>query len=158
MDPLTFDRLEVGASWTSPGRTVTEADIVNFASTTGDFNPLHVDHDFASRTPFRKPIAHGLLGLAWVAGLQSGAPRVDTVAFLGIRNWQFLHPLFAGDTIHVECSVIGKEATGRRSGQVVWNHRLVKQNGQVCQQGEFVTLVRIDRKRDAAGDEGVAGS
>ena len=148
MDGLTFDRLEIGMNWTSPRRTVTETDIVQFAGMTGDFNPLHVDHDFASRSPFRKPIAHGLLGLSWVAGLQSNAPRVDTLAFLGIRNWQFVLPLFVGDTVFVQCEVTSKEETGRRSGQVIWTHRLLKLPDQICQQGEFVTLVRIDRRAD----------
>ena len=56
---LYFDDLEVGQEWTSGGRTVTEADIVNFAGFSGDFNPIHIDHEFAKTTPFRRPIAHG---------------------------------------------------------------------------------------------------
>ena len=43
MDALFFEDIAVGQSWTSPRRTVTEADVVNFATMTGDFNPLHVD-------------------------------------------------------------------------------------------------------------------
>ena len=46
---LYFEDIEIGQIWTSPRRTVTESDVVNFASTTGDFNPLHVDYDFAGK-------------------------------------------------------------------------------------------------------------
>lgn len=150
MQSLSFDDLNPGDRSTSPRRTVTETDIVMFAGMTGDYNPLHVDHDFAAQTPFRKPIAHGLLGLSWVAGLQSNSPRVDTVAFLGIRNWDFLQPIFAGDTVWVECEVLSREETGRKSGKVIWRHRLMKLPEVVCQQGEFVTLVRIDRQKRSA--------
>ncbi len=55
---LYFDDLEIGQEWLSSRRTVTEADIVNFAGFSGDFNPIHMDHEFAKGTPFRRPIAH----------------------------------------------------------------------------------------------------
>ena len=57
---LYFDDLEVGQEWVSGGRTVTESDIVNFAGFSGDFNPIHIDAEFAKGTPFRRPIAHVL--------------------------------------------------------------------------------------------------
>ena len=60
---LYYDDVDVGQDWESPGRTITETDIVNFAGISGDFNPIHMDHEFAKTTPFRRPIAHGLLVL-----------------------------------------------------------------------------------------------
>ena len=98
---LAFDDLAVGDEWESPRRTITETDVVNFAGLSGDFNPIHVDHELARRGPFRKPIAHGLLGLAVASGLSSHAPRVDTLAFLAILDWKFLQPIAFGDTIRV---------------------------------------------------------
>ena len=96
---LCFENLQVGQSWISPSRTITETDVVNFANSTGDHNPLHTDYEYAKRTHFRQPIAHGLLGLSWVAGLGSNHPSVNTVAFTTIRNWEFTRPLFFGDTV-----------------------------------------------------------
>src|SRR5207237_9810601 len=54
---LYFDDVEVGQEWESQGRTVTETDIVNFAGISGDFNPIHTDHEFCTTTPYRQTIA-----------------------------------------------------------------------------------------------------
>src|SRR5207249_9745743 len=75
---LGFHDLAPGDAWESPGRTVTEADVVAFAGLSGDFNPIHVDHEAARRGPFGRPLAHGLLGLAMASGLASHAPAVAT--------------------------------------------------------------------------------
>ena len=139
--PLCFEDIAVGQQWTSPRRTVTEADVVNFATMTGDFNPLHVDYDYAAKSPYRQPIAHGLLGLSWVAGLGSYSPSVQTVAFTAVRNWEFIRPLFFGDTVFVETTCLEKSPAGRKSGKVLWQRQLLNQSQQVVQQGTFETLV-----------------
>jgi len=140
---LFFDDLVVGDEWESPGRTVTEADVVGFAGLSGDFNPLHVDHEVARRGPFGKPVAHGLLGIAIVSGLASHAPLVATLAFLEIKEWKFLHPIHLGDTIHVITRVEALVARSRgRRGVVTWHRRLVDQRGRTLQEGRTQTLVR----------------
>ena len=58
---LFLEQLKLGATWTSPSRTVTETDVVFFAGMTGDYDPLHTDHEFAAKSHYGKPIAHGLL-------------------------------------------------------------------------------------------------
>jgi len=143
MDALFFEDIAVGQSWTSPRRTVTEADVVNFATMTGDFNPLHVDYDYAAKTPYRQPIAHGLLGLSWVAGLGSHFPNMNTVAFTAVRDWEFVRPLFFGDTVFVETTCMEKIPAGRRNGKVIWQRQLINQSQQVVQQGTFETLVAV---------------
>ena len=145
--PLCFDDLALGDEWESPRRTVTESDVVNFAGVSGDFNPIHIDHDTSSRGPFGKPIAHGLLGLAIASGLTSHDPRVDTLAFLGILEWKFLQPIFFGDTIQVYSKVTALEPRARgRRGVVTWHRRLVNQNGETLQEGMTQTLVHGKRK------------
>src|SRR5439155_16384461 len=81
---LYFDDVQVGQQWESLGRTVTEADIVNFAGLSGDFNPIHMDHEFCKATMYRKPIAHGLLILTISSGLSGAFPLMRTQAFLAI--------------------------------------------------------------------------
>src|SRR3954453_23083895 len=114
---LYFDDVEVGQEWESQGRTVTEADIVNFAGLSGDFNPIHTDHEFAKTTPFRKPIAHGVLVWAIGSGLGVNYPPMRTLAFLSIREWEFKGPVFIGDTVRVRPKVVEKQvrARGRRA-------------------------------------------
>jgi acyl dehydratase len=139
---LRLEDLAVGDEWASPSRTVTEADVVAFAGISGDFNPIHMDHELAAETAFRRPIAHGLLGLAIASGLSSFAPRVETVAFVAILEWKFLEPIAFGDTIHVISRVESIEPRGRgRRGLVTWRKELVNQHGRVAQTGLTQTLV-----------------
>ena len=81
---LYFNDVEVGQEWESLGRTVTQTDIVNFAGLSGDFNPIHMDHEFAKSTPFRQPIAHGLLVFSIGSGLGVSCPAMRTIAFIQV--------------------------------------------------------------------------
>lgn len=143
MSALDFNDLSLDDEWESPRRTITEADVVNFAGLSGDYNPLHVDFAAAQAGPFGRPVAHGLLGLAVASGLASQAPRVDTLAFLGILEWKFLQPIAFGDTIRVYSRVLALEPrSGGRRGVVTWHKRLVNQNEETVQEGRTQTLVR----------------
>lgn len=157
MDALCFDDVTVGQQWTSAARTVTQADVISFATTTGDFNPLHVDQEFASQGPYRKPIAHGLLGLSWVAGLGSTSPLMDTIAFTAVRQWEFLLPIFFGDTVHVVTRCLSKCVKGKKSGLILWERQLVNQRDQVVQRGNFETLV-VKRLESDSNDRSLAES
>src|SRR2546428_1201376 len=106
---LFFDDVAVGQEWESQGRTLTEADIVHFAGLSGDFNPIHMDHEFAKTTPFRRPIAHGLLVLSIGSGLGLYSPPMRTLAFLSIRDWQLLGPVVIGVTMRLRPHVLEKE-------------------------------------------------
>ncbi len=144
----SFEDLAVGDEWESPRRTVTETDVVLFASLSGDFNPLHVDHSSATNNPFGRPVAHGLLGLSIATGLISQAPRVDTVALLCILEWRFQLPIHFGDTIHAVSRVEALEPhTNGRRGIVTWHRRILNQDGNLVQEGRTQTLVRA-RSRD----------
>jgi 3-hydroxybutyryl-CoA dehydratase len=149
---LYFDDVEVQEEFTSGGRTLTETDIVNFAGVSGDFNPIHMDHEFAKTTPFRRPIAHGLLVFSIASGLSVQCPLIRTIAFLKVREWLFHGPVFAGDTLHVKTRVLEKTLRGRgRRGEIVWHRAVVNQEGKVVQEGAVVTVVeaRMLRERQA---------
>ncbi len=150
-DFLFLEDLKPGDSWTSAARTITETDIVFFAGMTGDFDPLHVDHEFAASTPYGKPIAHGILGLAWMAGLSSTAPRVRNLALINIEDWRFHRPVHVGDTLHALTVVESITPRGRRSGEVAWQRSLMNQRTECVQSGKIVTLV--SRRTPAARKE-----
>ncbi|MDX1927241.1 MAG: MaoC/PaaZ C-terminal domain-containing protein [Pirellulaceae bacterium] len=142
-----LENLSVGGCWFSEERVVTEADVHQFAEMTGDFDPLHIDPEFARTTPFGRQIAHGLLGLSFLAGLSSQAPRVSTVAFVRIDQWRFVKPIFLGDTVRVETRVVDLQNHGRKYGQVTWKRRLLNQNDEVVQEGLFVTIVNRESRQ-----------
>ena len=97
-----FDEIEVGEEYESPGRTVTEADIVLFAGVSGDYNILHTDAEFMKSSIFGERIAHGLLGLSIQSGLLSrGMQAYAALGQTGIR-WKFKNPIKIGDTIRVK--------------------------------------------------------
>ena len=155
---LYFEDLHVGDRWQSRGRTITEADVVNFAGITGDYDPLHVDHEFVKQTPFGKPIAHGLLGLSFVAGLGSHFPMVHTVAFVAVRHWEFLRPVYIGDTVLAVNEIAELKDLGRRRGTVLWKRQLVNQQGEVLQQGLFETIVSKSPTTTAATEKATAAT
>lgn len=152
---LCHEDLSVGDEWESPRRTITETDVVNFAGISGDFNPIHMDHQGAAQGPFRRPIAHGLLGLAVASGLAASSPRVETLAFLAIIEWKFLRPIFFGDTVHVLTRVLSVEPKSRgRRAIVTWQRRIVNQDDVTVQEGSAQTLVRGRGANDPAATGG----
>jgi acyl dehydratase len=122
----------------SPSRTVTETDVVAFACLTGDFNPLHMDAEAASRSHYGKRVAHGLLGLALAGGFsaQTGTNTGTAVGFVGIDEWRFKKPIFLGDTLHLKIVIEKLIPTSKPDRGVIYRReQLINQNGEVCQEG-----------------------
>ncbi|MGL6073648.1 MAG: MaoC/PaaZ C-terminal domain-containing protein [Fimbriiglobus sp.] len=139
---LYFDDLDTTTEWLSPGRTVTESDIMTYAGFSGDFNPMHIDEEYAKTTPFRRRIAHGFGVFSLASGLGLQAPMVRTIALSGVRYWKFLQPVYIGDTIRVKTRVVEKTLKGRgKRGEVIWLRIIMNQDGKVVQEGEILTLV-----------------
>ncbi len=141
-DRRCFEEIEIGEEYESPGRTVTEADIVIFAGLSGDYNVLHTDAEFMRTSIFGERIAHGLLGLAIQSGLLTRGMRpYATIAFLGLR-WKFKGPIKIGDTIRARGKVIAKKETSRPDrGVITLAREVVNQRGEVVQEGETDVMV-----------------
>ena len=145
--PQCFEDIQVGDEYLSPGRTVTEADIVAFAGLSGDYNVLHTDAEFMRTSIFGERIAHGLLGLAISSGLGTRAtPRpFATIAFLGLR-WRFKGPIKIGDTIRVRLRVTDKRETSKPDRGIVTIQRSVlNQRAEIVQEGD--TEIMVERRR-----------
>lgn len=143
---LWFDDLVVGRSWSSPSRTVTEADVGAFAGLTGDRFPLHTSEEYAKHTAFGTRIAHGLLGLSFAHGLmwaRTGELDRSVIAFLGIREWRFTGPIHFGDTIRVDYAVADRRLSSAKPdrGRVEFEVRVVNQHDGVVQHGVKTMLI-----------------
>jgi len=143
---LRYPDLEVGLKFRSPGRTITDADLVGFAGLTGDFSELHTSDVYAKASQFGRRVAHGMLGLAYAHGLmwaRTGELRETAIAFLGINEWSFLNPIFVGDTIFVNYEISELRDSKSRPTQAIatFDVSVVDQDNRVVQKGKKALLV-----------------
>lgn len=141
-----YDDLYVGMQFRSPGRTITDADLVAFAGLTGDFSELHTSDVYARASQFGKRVAHGMLGLAYAHGLmwpRTGELRETAIAFIGIDDWKFAAPIFLGDTIFVNYRITELRDSKSRPAQAiaVFDVEVVNQDDAVVQRGKKALLV-----------------
>lgn len=139
---LFFDQLNIGDEAVSAARTITEADVVNFAGLSGDFNALHVDAEFAKKTIFGERVAHGMCVTSIATGLWFTMPRLATMAFLGLDDWRFVKPVKFGDTIKVRRVVGSKKEVKQDRGIVTFDIQVTNQSGEVVQQGKWNMMVQ----------------
>ncbi|MDV3124120.1 MaoC family dehydratase N-terminal domain-containing protein [Mycobacterium sp. 21AC1] len=143
---LSWPNLTEGQTFQSPARTITESDVVSFAGMTGDYNPMHVNREFAENSAFGERIAHGLLGLSIAHGLMLGSGLLgdNAIAFLGLSEWNFRAPIRLGDTIHADFEIV--ELRQRTShpdqGIVTFSVRVLNQHGELTQSGRKAILMR----------------
>jgi acyl dehydratase len=143
-DLYYLEDVEPGTTETTWGRTVTEADIVNFSGVSGDFNPLHVDETWArENTPFGGRIAQGMLVTSISYALRG--KLLDALSFVGWMeaSRRFLQPVKAGDTIHTVWTVRETRPSKSRPGMgiVIVDLEVINQEGVVVQDGFDVLMV-----------------
>ena len=144
MGPFYFEDFSVGQQFTTPGRTISEADVMSFAAWTGDNNQVHTDAEFAGNTRYGQRIVHGMLGASLCLGLisRTGIFEGSSVALLGIDNWRFTNPVFIGDTLTCTVEIIGTRLTSKGNTGVVQRElRLRNQRDEVVQQGRMDILM-----------------
>jgi acyl dehydratase len=145
MRGMYWEEWEIGAEFESPGRTVTEADIVQFAGLSGDYNPLHVNEEYCKTTMFGGRIAHGPLVYAIAAGLLFQLHLYDDtlIAFLGFEDLRFTKPVKPGDTIHARVKVLEKQETSKTDRGVMKRQlQVINQRGEVVQEGRQAFLLK----------------
>jgi acyl dehydratase len=134
--------VEVGDTVSTGSRTITEADVVNFAGVSGDFNRLHVDRE--ADNPFGERIVHGALvfsvmtGLAWQARGGDAAP-----VFYGVDDMRFVQPVFVDDTLRAELEVtevVGAEMAGA-SYRLTQRAEVTNQDDEVVLSADLLALL-----------------
>ena len=141
---MYFEEFESGQVVTTPGRTITEADIVHFAGLSGDFNQMHVDAAYSEKSYFGKRVAHGLLVLSIASGLavQTGLMEGTVIAFREINEWKFLKPVFIGDTVHATLEILETKALRRiGGGSVTIEVRVKNQDDEDVMKGIWIALI-----------------
>lgn len=131
----TIDELTVGQK-ASFSKTVTETDIYLFAGVSGDFNPMHVNAEYAATTPFGQRIAHGILSVSFISTvIATQLPGTGTI-YVG-QNVKFTAPVYIGDTVTatVEVKEIIKE-----KNRVILTTTCTKQDGTVTLVGEATVM------------------
>jgi len=142
-----FEELEVGDALVTPRRTVTDADIVNFAGISGDFFYAHMDDIAARDSIFERRVAHGYFVLSAAAGLFVDPAPGPVLANYGLDTLRFIKPVYPGDTIQATLTVKQKTAKEKKEGQVpqgvvAWDVEVRNQNAEVVAAYTILTLVR----------------
>lgn len=112
LTPKYLEELNIGDRIITPARTITEADVVNYASLSGDWNPMHTDEEFARKTIFGKRVNYGMLTMVIAAGLvfRLGILDYHALALLGLDiKWTL--PVFIDDTIHCTAEIVENRPT-----------------------------------------------
>lgn len=141
-----FEEVEIGDSLETAGRTVTEADIVNFSNVSWDHFYAHTDATSLNGTIFDKTVAHGYFILSAAAGLFVSGKKGPVIANYGLENASFFKPVYAGDTITVYLTAkekVNKGVKGRNipSGVVKWLVEVVNQRDEIVCVATILTLV-----------------
>jgi acyl dehydratase len=132
-----LDDYTVGEKIISPARTITEADIINFAGFTGDWHPLHTDVEYAAKTPFKGRITHGMLTLSigmalpFRLGPYSSYLPKSFIAFYGMDEVRFTAPNRIGDTIHCEVQVLEITEKGKDKGILTTRNLIKNQKDEI---------------------------
>ncbi len=141
-----FDELVIGETLITHRRTLTEADVVNFAGVSGDTFYAHTDEIAASQSIFGKRVAHGYLVLAAAAGLFVDPAPGPVLANYGLDRLRFVKPVYIGDTIRVRLTCKSKTAKEPREGEVpqgvvAWDVEVTNQSDEPVALYTILTLV-----------------
>jgi oxepin-CoA hydrolase/3-oxo-5,6-dehydrosuberyl-CoA semialdehyde dehydrogenase len=146
----TFDELEIGDTLVTAKRTVTDADVANFADLSGDHFYAHKD-GVAAQSIFERKVAHGYFVLSAAAGLFVDPAPGPVLANYGLENLRFIKPVFPGDTIQVKLTVKQKTAketptagmgAGIPQGVVAWDVEVTNQDDEIVAAYTILTLVK----------------
>jgi acyl dehydratase len=139
----TFEEFEVGAEFVTASRTIIGADIGSFAGLSGDFNPIHMNEEFAKTTPLKGRIAHGMLVASIATGLGNQLRIFEgtTLAVMSINN-KFKGIVRPQDTITLVLKVREKKETSKPDrGIVIFDANIHNQRDEVVIEGEWVVMM-----------------
>lgn len=136
-----FHEIEIGLEIPSISKEVTQQDINNYSEAAGDFNPLHIDPEFASKTIFKGTIAHGLLTLAYISEMMAGF-FADGWYSGSNMEVNFHSPVRPGDTVTTKGKIKSKEIKDNK-GIIICEVTCVNQNDVKLIKGTAAATVKL---------------
>lgn len=140
-----FEDYEIGETFCSQGRTLTEADVIQHARSTEDMHALQMDEAYARDTIFGQRIVHAPLTYSIMEGLINQDSRLRapeaSICYYGLDRMRMPNPVFIGDTVRVERTVVDKREKSEMGGIVKFEDRVINQRGElvmVCESLEYV--------------------
>lgn len=146
---LYFEELEMGETFTTHRRTITEADVVNFACLTGDHFYAHMDDLAARQSIFRRRVAHGYLVLSFAAGLFVDPAPGPVLANYGLDGLRFTKPVYPGDTIQARLTCQQKTPKTEDQGIIGWHVEVTNQDDETVAVYTVLTLVKRKSRPEA---------
>ena len=140
------DEFKVGDIYKTAAITMTETHVVNWAGLTMDFYPLHMDKEYAAKTPFGERLVHGPLIFGIAVGLVSmaGIGGVAAIAWLGADNMRMLKPVKIGDTVRVEVEVVNQRKTSKpEQGIQVWRYTVKNQRDEDVMVFDYTMMFKM---------------
>tara|TARA_R110002072_G_scaffold92854_5_gene206292 strand:- start:2566 stop:3009 length:444 start_codon:yes stop_codon:yes gene_type:complete len=142
-DPIPLEDLEIGQSATLV-RHVDDATLQAFAEVSGDYNPLHLDEDYARRTPFRGRIAHGALIASFLSGVLGNELPGPGAIFVRM-DIGFQRPVRLGDTVEATATVQAIDPKTR----IVTMDCACTVDGDIAMTATATVMVRTRRRKSA---------
>ena len=144
MSKRYFEEIAIGETFSTPGVTITDWHVMQFAGLSMDYFELHTNDEFAKHTEFGRRVAHGLMGLAITDGLKNRSEfHIHAMASLH-WSWDFTGPIFVGDTVTAKLSVAEKRESRSKSdrGVVTLDLELRNQRDEIVQKGQNRLMVK----------------
>ena len=143
-----FDELEIGLTERTRGRTVTEADVVNWCALTGDWFVLHSDKVYAERSVFGQRVVPGLMVVAFSGGLGVPPDAEFIIANYGTDRIRYPRPTFIGDTLYCEIRVAELRVRDEETGIAGFDWNMVNQDDQLVMSSQLKVLLRRGPRAD----------
>jgi len=134
-DQKKFEDIQIGEK-VSFGKTITEADVFAFAGITADFNPIHVDAEFAKKSFFGKRVAHGMLTASLINQTLTNLGGLGTIHMT--QTVKFMAPVFIGDTVTIVSEIASKDPAKNR---VTVKSSVTNQEGKPVLAGEALIMM-----------------
>ena len=133
---------ESGCGKSTTGRTITEADILNFAGISGEWAPIHMDLEYCKAHGYETTLAQHMLVYTFTPSINPSDPMMakmnnSILATKGTKNWKFLKMPAVGDTVYTTSEIVAKDDNKPERGVIIIQMSMIDQNGDVLQTGEY---------------------